>query len=317
MLKGLKFSIFCALFAGFAFSVNDIAIKFFTETMPLHEVVLFRAVIALIFTLSVFLPFEGGWVALKTRRPLLHIFGGFCLVIANLCFFSALATIQLGDASAIFFVAPLIITALSSLILKEKVGIRRWSALVVGMVGVILIIKPGSINFEWAVLLPLVAALAYSLKNIITRNMGLTETAVVMSFYLHLTFIASCLLMGLVFGDGKFNLSDDPALQFIFRAWVLPTQQMILILFLAGISSALGGYFIAQAYRHSSASLVAPFEYSTLPLAVFWGYFIWSEFPDILSAVGIILILLSGIFVALREGKLKTEPSAKRISGRR
>ncbi len=317
MLKGLKFSIFCALFAGLAFSVNDIAIKFFTETMPLHEVVLFRAVIALIFTLSVFLPFEGGWVALKTRRPLLHIFGGFCLVIANLCFFSALATIQLGDASAIFFVAPLIITALSSLILKEKVGIRRWSALVVGMVGVILIIKPGSINFEWAVLLPLVAALAYSLKNIITRNMGLTETAVVMSFYLHLTFIASCLLMGLVFGDGKFNLSDDPALQFIFRAWVLPTQQMILILFLAGISSALGGYFIAQAYRHSSASLVAPFEYSTLPLAVFWGYFIWSEFPDILSAVGIILILLSGIFVALREGKLKTEPSAKRISGRR
>lgn len=317
MKKRVKFSIFCALFAGFSFSVNDIAIKYFTDSMPLHEVVLFRAIIALIFTLAVFLPFEGGWVALKTRRPLLHILGGFCLVLANLCFFSALATIKLANASAIFFVAPLLITALSFLFLKEKVGIRRWSALLVGMIGVLLIIKPGSINFEWAILLPLVAALAYSLKNIITRNMGLTETAVVMSFYLHLTFIVSCFLMGLVFGDGKFNISEDPALQFIFRAWVLPTQEMIFIIFLAGISSALGGYFISQAYRHSSASLVAPFEYSTLPLAVFWGYFIWYELPDVFSALGIILILSSGVFVALREGKLKTAPSAKRISGRR
>ena len=317
MTKGLQFSIFCALFAGFSFSVNDIAIKYFTETMPLHEVVLFRAIVALIFTLTVFLPFEGGWAALKTRRPLLHIFGGLCLVLANLCFFSALATIQLADASAIFFVAPLLITALSSLILKERVGFRRWSALVVGMVGVLLIIKPGSIDFEWAILLPLFAALAYALKNIITRNMGLTETAVVMSFYLHLTFIISCLLMGLFFGDGKFNGGEDPALQFIFRAWVLPTKEMSFVIFLAGISSALGGYFIAQAYRHSSASLVAPFEYSTLPLAVFWGYFFWSEIPDVFSAVGIVLILSSGVFVALREGKLNTEPSAKRVSGRR
>ena len=119
------------------------------------------------------------------------------------------------------------------------------------------------------------------------------------------------------FGDGKFNGGEDPALQFIFRAWVLPTKEMILMILLSGISSALGGYFIAQAYRHSSASLVAPFEYCALPLAVFWGYFFWSEFPDIFSALGIVLILSSGVFVALREGRLKTEPSAKRVSGRR
>ena len=160
MVQSVKLSIFCALFAGFSFSVNDIAIKYFTDSMPHHEVVLFRAIIALIFTLAFFLPLEGGWVALKTRRPLLHILGGFCLVLANLCFFSALATIQLANASAIFFVAPLLITALSAIILKEQVGFRRWFALLVGMIGVFFIIKPGSINFEWALLLPLFAALA-------------------------------------------------------------------------------------------------------------------------------------------------------------
>ena len=317
MVQSVKLSIFCALFAGFSFSVNDIAIKYFTDSMPLHEVVLFRAIIALIFTLAFFLPLEGGWVALKTRRPLLHILGGFCLVLANLCFFSALATIQLANASAIFFVAPLLITALSAIILKEQVGFRRWFALLVGMIGVLFIIKPGSINFEWALLLPLFAALAYSVKNIITRNMGLSERAVTMSFYLHLTFIISCACMGLLFGNGKFDVSEDPALQFIFRSWVIPTEDMILVIFLAGISSALGGYFISQAYRHSAASLVAPFEYSTLPLAVFWGYFLWSELPDFFSSIGIILIMGSGIFVALREGKHAAVPSAKRVSGRR
>ena len=317
VIKRVNISIFCALFAGFSFSVNDIAIKYFTDSMPLHEVILFRAIIALIFTLTIFLPLEGGWEALKTRRPLLHVLGGFCIVLANLSFFSALATIQLANAAAIFFVAPLLITALSAIILKEQVGLRRWSALIVGMFGVLFIVKPGSINFEWAILLPLFAALAYSLKNIITRNMGLTETAVTMSFYLHITFIVSCTLMGLFFGTGKFNISEDPALQFIFRAWVIPSQDMILVIFVAGISSALGGYFISQAYRHSSASLVAPFEYSTLPLAVFWGYFLWNEFPDDFSLIGIILIMLSGIFVAFREVKFDTEPSAKRVSGRR
>ena len=94
--------------------------------------------------------------------------------------------------------------------------------------------------------------------------------------------------MGLFFGDGRYNGSEDPALQFIFRAWVFSKTEMIFVIFLAGISSALGGYFIAQAYRYSSASVVAPFEYCTLPLAIFWRYAIWSEFPDVFSSVGII-----------------------------
>ena len=123
--------------------------------------------------------------------------------------------------------------------------------------------------------------------------------------------------MGLFFGDGRYNGSEDPTLQFIFRAWVFSKTEMIFVIFLAGISSALGGYFIAQAYRYSSASVVAPFEYCTLPLAIFWRYAIWSEFPDVFSSVDIILILSSGIFIALRAGKLKTQPSAKRISGQR
>ena len=315
--KTLNFSIFCVLFAGFAFSINDIVIKYFADLMPLHEVVLFRAIIALTMTLAFFLPFEGGWKALKTRRPGMHILGGFCLVLANLTFFSGLATIPLADCSAIFFIAPLLITAMSAILFKEKVGKRRWLALVGGMVGVLLIIKPGTLTFEWALLLPLVAAFTYSLKNIITRDMGLRETAVTMSFYLHMTFIAACLLMGLIFGDGKFSGNGNAATEFIFRAWVWPTWEMTIFIFVAGLASSFGGYFISQAYRHSSASVIAPFEYFTLVLAVFWGFVIWEEFPDSMSFVGIILIIGSGIFVGLREHRNNIQPTAKRLSGRR
>ena len=144
-----QLSILYVLVAGFFFSVTDISVKYFTTLMPLHEVVFFRSIIALIFTLSILLPFDGGWSSLRTRRPSLHILRGSCLVIANLTFFSGLAVIPLAESTAIFFVAPLMITFISVIFLREDVGYRRWSALIIGLIGVLLIIKPGTIKFEW------------------------------------------------------------------------------------------------------------------------------------------------------------------------
>ena len=92
---------------------------------------------------------------------------------------------------------------------------------------------------------------------------------------------------------------------------------MALVIFVAGVGSAFGGYFISQAYRYSSASIIAPFEYFTLVLAVFWGYFIWEEIPDLMSTIGIIFIISSGVFVAIREHHFQIVPTAKRLSGRR
>ncbi|MEE2773679.1 MAG: DMT family transporter [Pseudomonadota bacterium] len=313
----VRFSILGILLASCAFSVNDISIKYFTELMPLHQVVFFRAIIALIFTFFLLLPFEGGCSALKTNRPILHIASGTCLVIANLSFFSGLSLISLAESSAIFFVAPLLITIFSVVFLKESVGFRRWLALVLGMTGVLLVIKPGSINFTWATCLPIIAATMYAIRNIVTRKMGLSEKAGTMSLYLHLTFIVACGFMGLAFGDGKFSGSQNAALEFLFRAWVSPSIDMVVIIFIAGVSSALGGYFSAQAYRYSSASVVAPFEYMTLVLAVFWGYMLWNEFPDVFSIIGIFLIIFSGVSIAIREGQIKIQSSAKYLGGRR
>ena len=296
-------SIACALGGSLAFSINDITVKSFSASLPLHEVVLFRSLIALIFTLALLAPGRSIAEVFRTKRLSAHLFRGFCVVISNLTYFAALASLPLAEASAIFFVAPLLITASSAILLREHAGVWRWSALAIGMIGVLLIVKPGTVAFQWAVLMPLLSALAYAAMHTMTRQMGPDESAATMAVYIQVSFIASCLAMGIAFGDGRLAGSGHPALEFLFRAWAWPGPMDLALFLLAGVCSAVGGYLISQAYRSSAASLVAPFEYSALVLAAFWGYAIWGEVPGPVSAIGILLILASGVLMAVREAR--------------
>ena len=312
-----QISIACALGASFAFSLNDALIKALSASYPLHQVVLVRAVVALALTLAVFVPAEGGWRVLQTRRPFAHFLRGLFLVIANMAFFSAIAVIPLAEVTAIFFVAPFLITVFSALFLGEMAGRRRWLALCVGAIGVLLIVQPGGAGFQWAMLLPLLAAAAYAGVHTLTRNMGLAEHASTMSVYVHATFVAVAILAGIFLGDGRFAGSDNPSLEFIFRAWT-PIQPIDLLMMVGGGTLiACAGYMISQAYRLSEAGLIAPFEYLVLVLAVFWGYFFWDEVPTALSGAGIVLILGTGLFVAIRETRTGSLRRPWRISGRR
>lgn len=312
-----RFSIVCALGSALAFSINDITIKSFTSSYPLHEVILIRSVVALLLIVLLLAPRGNRLAVFRTRRPAAHMFRGLCVVVTNLAYFTALATLPLAEASAIFYIAPLLITAFSVWLLKEHVGIRRWSALCVGMLGVLLIVKPGTAAFQWVVLLPVMSALAYAGMHTMTRNMGLGESAATMSVYIQISFIVTCSAMGLAFGAGQWAGSGNPSLEFLFRIWSWPTRAHFGLIFVAGCCSAIGGYLISEAYRSSAAGLVAPFEYSGLLLAAFWGFAIWGELPGGWSIVGIVLILCSGLFIALREARLKIAPTARDAAGRR
>jgi drug/metabolite transporter (DMT)-like permease len=297
----VRLSIACALGGSLAFSLNDIAVKSFTSTFPLHEVILFRALVALAFTLAVFTPGMRIADVFRTRRLGAHLFRGACVVLSNLTYFVALATLPLAETSAIFFIAPLLITALSAWLLREHVGPWRWMALAVGMAGVLLIVKPGAASFQWAVVLPALSALAYAGMHMMTRRMGLAEPAATMAVYIQLTFIAVCLAMGLAVGNGRFAGSGNASLEFLFRPWLWPAPRDLAFFLAAGAGSATGGYLMSQAYRNSAAGLVAPFEYTALVLATFWGFAIWGEVPGLLSGAGIVLILASGLLVGVRE----------------
>ena len=305
-----------AVGAAVCFSINDTAIKFLSGDYALHQIVLIRAAIGMAILLAVIFPMQGGTKNFKTRRLPMHVLRALFVVAANFFFFLGLAAMPLADAAAIFFVSPLFVTVLSVVILGEHVGPRRWMAVGVGLLGVIIVMRPGTASFQLASLLPVAAALGYALLHITTRWIGPTESPATMTFYIQLVFIVVTAVIGLALGDGRFAGQDDPSLEFLLRAWIWPDPADTFLFLLIGAASTGGGYLISQAYRLCEAGLAAPFEYVALPLAIFWGVVVFGDWPDLISWLGTSLIMLGGLYMFWREamssgGSLANQPYRK------
>ena len=305
-----------------AISVNDMLIKQLSGGYPLHQMVFIRSGIGILFSL-VFVQMEGGLAILRTRRPMLHLLRGLLVVASNMTFFAGLAVLPLADATALFFVAPLMITLLSIPMLGEKVGPMRLGAVIVGLAGVVVMMKPwqsaGALEVPRAIfLLPVAAATTYALFQILTRKLGASTRASAMAVYIQGMFLVVSAGVYLVAGDGRFAEGvDDASLRFLLRAWVWPQGTDAWLFLGLGLNAAIIGYSLSQAYRMADAAVVAPFEYVGLPLAVFWGWAIWGDLPDAAVTAGIVLIVGSGLFVFLREHQRKRRlVSAKRVHRR-
>ena len=305
--------VICALIASVSFTLNDVGIKFLSGDYPLHQVVLIRAGVGLAITLGIMMPLEGGFGLLRTRHLRLHLIRGGFVVTANLLFFLGLAEIPLSEATAIFFISPLIITIFSVIFLSEKVGPWRWFAVAMGLVGALVMLRPTPSSFQWAALFPVGAAFCYAGLHTLTRKMSGTEKASTMSFYIQLTFVITASLMGLIFGDGQYAQQDSASLQFLLRPWVWPEPFDLMVMSGVGVASGIGGYFISQAYRLSEAALIAPIEYTALVLSIFWGITIFGEWPDAVAWAGIALILGGGLLMLWREAVLKKKTARMRI----
>ena len=290
----------CVVGAITVFVLQDALIKWLSGDYPLHEIVLVRAASAVCVTLFV-MRLEGGIHLLRTHRPGLHLARAGLLIIANSAFYLALAAMTIAEATSIFFVAPLFITALSAPLLRETVGPRRWAAVCVGLAGVIVMLRPGEGALRLVALLPIVAAAAYSLMQIITRRLGTTERASTIAFYAQGGFIVVSVAIGLVAGHGRFEPEDDASLAFLLRAWTVPSAPDTALFLAIGVINGVGGYLMSQAYRISRPSVVAPFEYVALPMAVTWGVVFFGDWPDPITYAGMALICGSGLYVLHRE----------------
>ena len=200
--NSILFGSVSAVIAVFCFSTNDVAIKFISKDYALHLVVLIRSLVGLMVLFMFIVPLSGGVKVLYTNRLGLHLLRGLCVVFANITFFLGLAALPLAEGVAIFFISPLLITIFSVIFLKEIVGPRRWAAVTIGLIGVLVILRPGSATFQAASLLPLSAAFGYATLHMLTRYIGKTESAASLSFYIQLTFFGVCLMSGLILGDG-------------------------------------------------------------------------------------------------------------------
>jgi len=292
-------------------SVNDMLIKQMSGGYPLHQMVFVRSAIGICISL-VLVQFEGGWAILRTSRPGLHLLRGLMIVFANMAYFTALAVMPLADATALFFVAPLFITLLSIPVLGERVGWRRIGAVLVGFAGVLVMVRPGGavgsdLPSSWVLALPVVSALAYAGTQILTRKLGMSSRASAMAVYLQGMFLLVSLVFFVVAGDGRFaEVQSNESLIFLLRAWIWPEPGDIWLFLCLGAASGFIGYSLSQAYRLGDAATIAPYEYSAMPMALFWGWVVFGTLPGVDAWIGIALITGSGLYVFLRERARKS-----------
>lgn len=294
--------ILCLVGALGALTLSDSIIKWLSPEMALHQITLLRSCFALLLVM-VFVQLEGGLVTLHTRRPLLHLLRGSMLVLANMFFFVGLAAMPMAETVVLFYTAPLFICMLSQPVLGEKVGLRRWFVIGLGMIGAIIMLRPGSDVFQTVSLFPVMAALCYAAMTMMTRKLGLRESAGALTFYIQIAFIVISSLVGIVVGDGAYDIHDNSSLTFLLREWYWPSLVQWQLLLLCGLIVACGGYLMSQAYRLGEAPAVAPFEYASLPFALAVGYYLWGDWPDWPAFVGTGLIISSGLVVAYLENR--------------
>ena len=306
--------ILLALGGGVMLSLNDLSIKFLSGSYALHQIILIRAFISLLIVLIVIRASGTAYRQLRTHRWREHLFRVSIVMISNVTYFLGLAAMPLADAVATAFIAPVLVTLMSAVILGETVGPRRWAAVAVGLLGVIVMTRPGSGMIQPAAILVLISACCYAGSHMMTRRMRDTESAMTLNFYVQLGFILVSSSMGLWVGDGHLA-GGDGTLAFLFRPWVMPAQGDLWAFLATGMAVGIGGLMMSQAYRTTEAALIAPFEYIGMPMAIFWGVLVFGTWPDHTAWIGIALICGAGLYTLWRETMRKKDVDVAAPSG--
>jgi drug/metabolite transporter (DMT)-like permease len=275
--KGIALILASTVFLG----ASDVTAKYLSASLPSIEIAWIRFLVFALIMSPAMLP-GSPLFALRTERRGLHLLRGAALLGSSLFFISGLRYLPIAEASATGFVSPLFVTALSIIFLGEKVGLRRWIATALGLLGVIIILRPGTGAFHPAAFFPLVSALAWACTLIMTRMMSGTERAVTTMTYSSIAGL--CILSALV--------------PFV---WVAPSWHDILFGIFIGVASTAGQWIVVLAFRYADASVLAPFSYTQLLWVSILGFLVFGEVPDIWTITGAAFIVASGLYTAHRE----------------
>lgn len=264
------------------FALTDIQAKYLSQTLPIFQIAWARYLGYLAFTLLAFYPKRRRQM-FSTKRLRLQIFRSMFLLICTLLFFTALSYMPIADAGAITFCSPVLIAALSVPLLKEPVGRRRWTAVVVGFMGTLIIIRPGMGIVHEAAFLALGSAVLFSLFSIATRMLSSTDDSATTLVYPGLT--------------GAVVLSLLVPFQ-----WQQPTGVLERFLLLTlGVYGGLAHYLMIRAYKLAPAALVAPMNYSYLVWSTGLGLLVFGDFPDRWTLLGAGILVTSGLYILHRE----------------
>jgi drug/metabolite transporter (DMT)-like permease len=269
------------IFAVAMFSCLDATAKWLGRTMAPPEIAWLRYATHVIY-LAVFWRVWQDLSPFRTKKPLMQILRGFTLLGSTFFNFWAIQYLQLAEASAIMFAGPLVVTALAGPVLGEKVGVRRWAAVCVGFVGVLIVTRPGTGAMHWAALLSVCAMLNYAAYSLLTRRMHRTESP-----------RALIMLSGMV--GAVALLPFAPAAVTNVEGWLW------ILALLTGAFGAIGHGAMVMAHKLANASVLAPFAYTQMIWMITWGLVIFGDWPDTWTLVGTAVIASAGLYILHRE----------------
>jgi len=266
---------------GAALTMSDAATKWLAASLPIGEILFVRALVVAI-AISLIVWRSGSFAGLRIGRYRNIGARSILAVCSTFLIVTSLARLPLNEVIAILFVGPLFIAVLAGPLLGERVSVHRWFAVLIGFTGMLIMVRPGTAGFQFAALLPVVAALIAATRDIVTRRISTAETSIAILFY---SMIALTLA----------GLATAPF------GWKPMDGSDLALTALAGLLFGLGHYFIIEGYRYAEASVVAPYRYANLIWAVLLGFVLWGEIPSVWVLVGTPLVVGSGLYILLHE----------------
>ena len=276
-MKAIIFSLLGWMFLP----VMDGFAKYLSDDLPILQITWARYFFTVVFILPIMIFFFNKKLV-WSDKPKLQILRGLILLSANICFFYAISIISLAKALTLAFVAPLIVTAFSPVMLGEKVGFKRWTAVVVGFTGSLVVIRPGFVELNFASLAALGTGILYGFYLIITRKLSTSDNP-----------LLTLLMTGMV---GAILVSA-----IIPFYWVKPSLNQWSLMAGIGVFACIGHLFLILSLKYADASKLAPLGYTEIIPNVLIGYYFFSEFPDKWTYVGLLIIILSGLYIFRRE----------------
>ena len=280
-MKAITFN----LLAWVMLPIMDGFAKYLSSDLPVLQITWARYFFTVAFTLPImFFFFRKNLV--WTDKPKLQLIRGLILLTANVCFFYSISIISLAKALTLAFIAPLIVTAFSPIFLGEKVGFRRWSAVLIGFIGSMVVIRPGFVEINLASLAALGTGVMYGFYLIITRKLSSSDNPLLT---LLLTGVVGAIIISFV-------------MPFV---WIKPTLNQWSMMAAIGVFACIGHLFIILSLKYADASKLAPFSYFEIVTNIIIGYYFFSDFPDKWTFIGLFIIILSGIYISRRENIVK------------
>ena len=300
MVENNRTGIFLILIGMTIFSIHDSLIKVLSTDISLIQLQFVRSLVG-VLTIIAYLKLTHQPLIFRTGYPLLTIVRGLLSFFGYSAFYFAQSKMPIANMSVLFLTSPFFITIISISFFGSRVGWRRWLTMAIGFCGVILICSPEGGQFNIYYVIPVVVAVAYALSVILAKKMADKDSLYQTIFFQYLIAGTISAVLGLTFGDGRFDNEKYSEIEFVVRTWSLDDPSIILSLVGLSIVGVAGFGFLLQAYRIADPAVVSPYEYTFLIWMILWGYLIWGDIPSANEAVGMHLIVSAGIYMFYRE----------------